>query len=60
MEMPELCVIGLTTERLADIRNRMNSLKETKSPDYTNLENIRREVEEAKIFLENINGQPLM
>ncbi len=52
MEMPEsFCVIGLTTEaeRLADIRkNRMNSLKETKSPDYTNLENIRREVEEAK------------
>ena len=52
MEKPEsFCVIGLTTEpeRLADIRkNRMNSLKETKSPEYTNLENIKKEVEEAK------------
>ena len=52
IEKPELfCVIGLTTEaeRLVDIRkNRMNSLKETKNPNYTNLENIRKEVEEAK------------
>jgi len=52
MEKPDsFCVIGLTTEaeRLADIRkNRMNSLKETKNPSYTNLENIRKEVEEAK------------
>ena len=52
MEKPDsFCVIGLTTEaeRLADIRkNRMNSLKETKNPNYTNLENIRKEVEEAK------------
>ena len=52
MEKPDsFCVIGLTTEaeRLADIRkNRMNSLKETKNPSYTNLENIKKEVEEAK------------
>ena len=52
IEKPEsFCVIGLTTEaeRLVDIRkNRMNSLKETKNPNYTNLENIRKEVEEAK------------
>ena len=52
MEKPEsFCVIGLTTEaeRLVDIRkNRMNSLKETKNPSYTNLENIKKEVEEAK------------
>ncbi len=52
MEKPDsFCVIGLSTEaeRLADIRkNRMNSLKETKNPSYTNLENIRKEVEEAK------------
>ncbi len=52
IEKPEsFCVIGLTTEaeRLVDIRkNRMNSLKETKNPNYTNLENIKKEVEEAK------------
>ena len=45
------CVIGLTTEaeRLVDIRkNRMNSLKETKSQDYTDLEKIKKEVQEAK------------
>ena len=52
LEKPEsFCIIGLTTEaeRLVDIRkNRMNSLKETKNPSYTNLENIKKEVEEAK------------
>ena len=45
------CVIGLNTEpeRLADIRkNRMNSLKETENKFYTNLEQIRKEVDEAK------------
>ena len=45
------CVIGLTTEaeRLVDIRkNRMNSLKETKSQDYTDLEKIKKEVQDAK------------
>ena len=45
------CVIGLNTEaeRLVDVRkNRMNSLRETKNPKYTNLENIKKEVEEAK------------
>ena len=45
LEKPEsFCIIGLTTEaeRLVDIRkNRMNSLKETKNPSYTNLENIK-------------------
>ena len=52
LEKPEsFCVVGLTTEaeRLVDIRkNRMNSLRETKNPKYTNLENIKKEVEEAK------------
>ncbi len=46
-----ICVVGLSTEpeRLADIRkNRMTSLKETENKSYTNLENIRKEVEEAK------------
>jgi len=45
------CVIGLTTEpeRLLDIRkNRMNTLIETKSTNYTNLEKITEEVNEAK------------
>ena len=45
------CVVGLSTEpeRLADLRkNRMNSLKETENIEYTNLENIKKEVLEAK------------
>ena len=45
------CVIGLSTEpeRLADLRkNRMNSLRETKNKKYTDLENIKKEVLEAK------------
>ena len=45
------CVIGLNTEpeRLVDIRkNRMNSLKETENKSYTDLENIRKEVVNAK------------
>jgi len=45
------CVVGLNTEpeRLVDIRkNRMNSLKETENKSYTNLEKIKKEVDEAK------------
>ena len=45
------CVVGLSTEpeRLADLRkNRMNSLKETENTNYTDLENIKKEVLEAK------------
>ena len=45
------CVVGLTTEpkRLVEVRkNRMNTLKETESTDYINLEKIRKEVEDAK------------
>ncbi len=45
------CVVGLSTEpeRLADLRkNRMNSLKETENIKYTNLENIKEEVLNAK------------
>ena len=44
-------MVGLNTEpeRLADIRkNRMNSLKETESKSYTDLEKIKKEVDEAK------------
>tara|TARA_B100001057_G_scaffold29405_1_gene26847 strand:- start:547 stop:1371 length:825 start_codon:yes stop_codon:yes gene_type:complete len=51
-ENPKMsCVIGLNTEpeRLVDIRkNRMSSLKETESKSYTDLENIRKEVDDAK------------
>jgi len=45
------CVIGLNTEpeRLVDIRkNRMNSLRETENKSYTDIENIRREVANAR------------
>ena len=51
------CVVGLTTEaeRLFDIRkNRLNSLKENESTEYTNLEKIKEEVENSKkIFRKN-------
>ena len=51
-ENPKMaCVIGLNTEpeRLADIRkNRMNSLKESENKSYTDLENIKKEVDQAK------------
>ena len=45
------CVVGLSTEpeRLADLRkNRMNSLREAENIKYTDLENIRKEVSDAK------------
>ena len=52
IENPQIsCVVGLNTEpeRLADIRkNRMNSLKETENKTYTDIEKIRKEVENAK------------
>ena len=51
-ENPKItCVVGLNTEpeRLADIRkNRMTSLKETANKSYTDIEKIKKEVEEAK------------
>ena len=46
-----LCVVGLSTEaeRLSEIRkNRMNSLKETENKSYTDLDKIKKEVEDAK------------
>ena len=45
------CVVGLSSEpeRLVDLRkNRMNSLKETENIKYTDLENIKKEVLDAK------------
>ena len=45
------CVVGLSTEpeRLVDLRkNRMTSLKETENIKYTNIENIKKEIIDAK------------
>ena len=51
-ENPKIsCVIGLNTEpeRLVDLRkNRMSSLKETENKTYTDIDKIKKEVEEAK------------
>src|SRR6056300_50686 len=51
-ENPQVtCVVGLNTEpeRLVDLRkNRMNSLKETENTKYTSIDNIKKEIEEAK------------
>ena len=51
-ENPKItCVVGLNTEpeRLVDLRkNRMNSLKETESNSYTDIEKIKKEVDNAK------------
>jgi [pyruvate, water dikinase]-phosphate phosphotransferase / [pyruvate, water dikinase] kinase len=51
-ENPQLtCVVGLSTEpeRLVEIRkNRMSSLKESENKKYTSIENIKKEVNEAK------------
>ena len=44
-------VVGLNTEpeRLVDIRkNRMSSLKETENKSYTDLDKIKKEIDEAK------------
>ena len=45
------CVVGLSTEpdRLVDLRkNRMSSLKENENKKYTNIENIKKEILDAK------------
>ena len=51
-ENPQMtCVVGLSTEpeRLADLRkNRMYSLRKTENIKYTDLENIKKEVLDAK------------
>jgi [pyruvate, water dikinase]-phosphate phosphotransferase / [pyruvate, water dikinase] kinase len=46
-----ICVVGLTTEaeRLVDIRkNRMTTIKERENTNYTNIKEIKKEVENAK------------
>ncbi|MDB2592066.1 kinase/pyrophosphorylase [Candidatus Pelagibacter bacterium] len=51
-ENPQItCVVGLNTEpeRLVDLRkNRMSSLKETENTKYTSIENIKKEIIDAK------------
>jgi len=51
-ENPQItCVVGLNTEpeRLVDLRkNRMNSLKEIENTKYTSIENIKKEITDAK------------
>jgi len=51
-EKPQItCVVGLNTEpeRLVDLRkNRMNSLKKTENSSYISLENVKKEVLDAK------------
>ena len=51
-ENPKMsCVVGLSTEaeRLVDIRkNRMNTLRETETNSYVDIDKIRKEVEDAK------------
>ena len=43
-------------ERLVDIRkNRMNTLKETDNSSYTDIEKIKKEVEEAKQIYKKYN-----
>ena len=58
-KLPKLtCIVGLTTdpERLVDIRrNRMTSLKEKESTNYTNFEKISKEVDEAKKIFKKYN-----
>ena len=48
----KICIVGFTTEpeRLLDLRkNRMSSIREAEQTDYTNLEKIINEVDNAKI-----------
>ena len=58
-KIPKLtCIVGLSTdpERLVDIRrNRMTSLKEKESTNYTNFEKISKEVDEAKKIFKKYN-----
>ena len=52
------CIIGLVAdpERLSDIRrNRVAIMKDQKIKDYTNLESIKKEVEDSKILFKKNN-----
>ena len=62
-ENPQItCVIGLNTEpeRLVDLRkNRMNSLKEIESTNYTSIENIKKEIIDAKKTFQKYRWQTI-
>ena len=52
------CVIGLYTdpERLSDIRrNRVNIMNETNLPSYTNLNSIKKEIDDSKKIFKKYN-----
>jgi regulator of PEP synthase PpsR (kinase-PPPase family) len=52
------CVVGLNTEpdRLVDLRkNRMSLLRENENKKYTNIENIRKEILDAKKTFQKYN-----
>jgi len=57
-EPSSICAVGLTTDpkRLFDLRrNRMNSLKEKNETEYTNLEDIIKELDYAKKTFKKFN-----
>ena len=62
-ENPQVtCVVGLNTEpeRLVDLRkNRMNSLKETENIKYTNKDNIKKEIIDAKKTFQKYRWQSI-
>ena len=54
----KICIVGLIAdpERLADIRrNRVAMMNDTKLKDYTNLDFIRKEVDDSKILFKKNN-----
>ena len=56
----KVCIIGLIAdpERLADIRrNRVAIMKDHNLKEYTDLDFIKKEVEDSKIFLKKTTGQ---
>ena len=58
MKNKSACIIGLVAdpERLADIRrNRVAIMKDPKLNDYTNLDFIRKEVDDSKILFKKNN-----
>ena len=55
----KFCIIGLVVDvdRLSDIRsNRLEIMKETNIPNYSNFDFIQKEIEDSKNSLKNTNG----
>ena len=58
LEKSKACVIGLYAdpERLSDIRrNRLTIMNETNLPAYTNVDSVRKEVEDSKKLFKKYN-----